>query len=214
MSEIKKILIDDDHSIVSRGLRYLLTLNFNNCHITAVSSLKELLHKLSTEEYTHLVLDLNLDDGNSMAVLPQITEQHPGLYILIYSMASEEIFGRKLMQYHISGFLSKRSTETEIVTALQVFLQGGVFVSRNLKRTIDNLDKGHAAENVFQQLSVSELKVLGLILKGHKTKAIATDLSVTQQTIATFKARIFKKLGTDNIFDIQKLTGLYNINFS
>jgi DNA-binding NarL/FixJ family response regulator len=214
MSDIKKILIADDHSIVSRGLRYLITLNFSNCHITEVSSQKQLLQTLATNEYTHLILDLNLDDGNSMAVLPQITKQYPGLYILIYSMATEQIFGAKLMQYNISGFLSKKSGETEIVRALQVFLQGGVFISRNLKQSIKNLYKGNTAENLFQHLSVSELKVLGLILKGHKTKAIAAELAVTQQTIATFKWRIFKKLGTDNIFDIQKMTGLYNINFS
>ncbi|MEI9913211.1 MAG: LuxR C-terminal-related transcriptional regulator [Bacteroidota bacterium] len=54
---------------------------------------------------------------------------------------------------------------------------------------------------------------MGLILKGYKTKAIASDLNVTLQTIATYKVRIFKKLGTENVFDIQKLAELYSINF-
>lgn len=214
MGNMKKILIADDHSIVSRGLQYLITFNFSDCQITEVLSLRELMKTLAAEEYTHLILDLNLEDGNSIEVLPEITQKYPHIYILIYSMVSEEVFGKKLMQYNISGFLSKKSAEDEIVRALQIFLQGGVFMSRSLKRSIERNIKQESNENIFQHLSITELKVLGLILKGYKTKEIAGELGVTQQTIATFKSRIFKKLTTDNIFDIQKLARLYNISFS
>lgn len=214
MTTVRKILIADDHSIVSRGLQYLITLNFENCAITQVYSLKDLLQTLPTDDFTHLILDLNLDDGNSIDVLPQITQKYPDILILIYSMASEEVFGKKLMQFNISGFLSKKSDESEVVRALQVFLQGGIFISRKLKRSIDSLDEDYTTHNVFSELSITELKVLGLVLKGLKTKEIATELSVTQQTIATYKSRIFKKLDTENVFEIQKLAELYNINFS
>ena len=214
MTTVRKILIADDHSIVSRGLQYLITLNFENCAITQVYSLKDLLQTLPTDDFTHLILDLNLDDGNSIDVLPQITQKYPDILILIYSMASEEVFGKKLMQFNISGFLSKKSDESEVVRALQVFLQGGIFISRKLKRSIDSLDEDYTTHNVFADLSITELKVLGLVLKGLKTKEIATELSVTQQTIATYKSRRFKKLNTENVFEIQKLAELYNINFS
>ena len=193
MTTVRKILIADDHSIVSRGLQYLITLNFENCAITQVYSLKDLLQTLPTDDFTHLILDLNLDDGNSIDVLPQITQKYPDILILIYSMASEEVFGKKLMQFNISGFLSKKSDESEVVRALQVFLQGGIFISRKLKRSIDSLDEDYTTHNVFADLSITELKVLGLVLKGLKTKEIATELSVTQQTIATYKSRRFKK---------------------
>jgi DNA-binding NarL/FixJ family response regulator len=214
MTTVRKILIADDHSIVSRGLQYLISLNFENCAITQVYSLKELLQTLPADEFTHLILDLNLDDGNSIDVLPQITQKYPDILILIYSMASEEVFGKKLMQFNISGFLSKKSDESEVVRALQVFLQGGIFISRKLKRSIDSLDEDYTTHNVFSDLSITELKVLGLVLKGFKTKEIAIELAVTQQTVATYKSRIFKKLNTENVFEIQKLAELYNTNFS
>lgn len=214
MESIKKILIADDHVIVSRGLYYLITLNFTSVDVVEVHSLKYLMDELSQEGYTHLILDLNLDDGNSMDVLPEIKEKYPELFILIYSMVSEDVFGKKLMEYEISGFLSKKSDENEIVQALNVFLQGGIFLSKKLKEVFDTPDGDLAAQNVFHTLSASELKVLGMILKGNRTKEIAYDMGVTQQTVATYKSRIFKKLGTENVFDIQKLTELYNINFS
>jgi two-component system, NarL family, invasion response regulator UvrY len=214
MKDIKKILLADDHSIVSRGLHYLIMLNFDDCHIGEVYSLRELMQRLQKEEFTHLILDLNLEDGNSMDVLPELIKKYADLSILIYSMASEEVFGLKLMQYNIAGFLSKKSTEQEIVRAIQVFLQGGIFVSRNLRRVIDTTNGGPGADNIFRRLSLTELKVLGFLLKGLKTKEIAGELDVTQQTVATFKSRIFKKLGTENVLEIQKLAELHNMNFS
>ncbi|MGC4038326.1 MAG: response regulator transcription factor [Chitinophagaceae bacterium] len=215
MDGIKKILIADDHSIVSRGLHYLITLNFTGCNITQVPSLSALQATLSTDDFTHLILDLNLDDGNSIELIPQIIEKYPNLYILIYSMASEEIFGKKLLQYNISGFLSKKSEEAEIVRALRVFLQGGIFVSKKLKKSFDTkADDTYNEKNIFHSLSITELKVLGSILKGHRTKEIASEMNVTQQTIATFKSRIFKKLGTENIFEIQRLAEVNKVDFS
>ncbi len=172
------------------------------------------MQRLPTDGFTHLILDLNLDDGSSLDVLPQIIEKYPDLLILIYSMASEEMFGKKLLQFNISGFLSKKSEEGEIIQALKVFFEGGMYVSKNLRKLRNQLPAKQVENNIFESLSMNEFKVLELMLKGAKTKEIAAEFDVAQQTIATYKSRIFKKLGTDNIFEIQKLTELYNINFS
>ena len=172
------------------------------------------MQRLPTDSFTHLILDLNLDDGSSLDVLPEILEKYPDLDILIYSMASEEVFGKKLLPFNISGFLSKKSEEGEIIQALKVFFEGGIYISKKLRKLRNQLSEKQTENNFFQSLSLNELKVLGLLLKGNKTKEIANEFNVAQQTIATYKSRIFKKLGTENIFEIQKLAELYNINFS
>ena len=205
MGEIRKILIADDHSIVSRGLYYLLTLHFSDVSISEAHSLDALMKALSTDCYSHLILDINLDTENSIEVLPQIIENYPDMKILIYSMISEEVYGRKLMQYKINGFLSKKTEEREILDALRIFLDGGIYMSRKLRN--ETLE----SDNVFHTLSNTEMKVLRDILRGNRTKEIANSMGVTQQTIATYKARIFKKLGTENIFEIQKMAELFNI---
>ena len=94
----------DDHAIVSKGLSYLFSLNFPECDITEASTIKEALKHLSTKSFTHLILDLNLSDGYSLDYIPRIIEENPLLYILVYSMASEDIFGRKLLGMNTSGF--------------------------------------------------------------------------------------------------------------
>jgi len=213
MESLKKILIADDHAIVSKGLVYIFDLNFPDCAITEVATIKEALKQLSTKTFTHLILDLNLTDGYSLDYIPSIIEENPLLYILVYSMASEDIFARKLLAMNTSGFLSKASTGAEVVQALSIFLQGGVYKSKHLRASLNHLNN-KAEENIFLKLSVSEHRVLNLILNGKRTKEISAELKLADQTIATFKSRIFKKLGTDNVFEIKKLAELNGINFS
>lgn len=122
MEGVKKILITDDEDIIFKGLYYLITLNFSDCVINKASSLNELGEHLSSSEYTHLILDVNLQDGNSIDVLPQITQQYPNLSILIHSMVSEKETIDKLMQFNIVGIVNKRSSEHEVLESLQNFL--------------------------------------------------------------------------------------------
>ncbi|MEI9913213.1 MAG: response regulator transcription factor [Bacteroidota bacterium] len=210
MNNIKNILIVEDHRIVSRGLQYLITLNFQSCVVSEVVSLEKMQLVLPAGSFTHLILDLALGDCNAMEVLPDVIEQYPQLKVLVYSMAQEGVYGRKILQAGTSGFLSKSADEKEILRALKIFLVGGVYMSEALK-SLGSGESRNTDYKAFLKLSVNELRVLGLILKGNNTKAIAGQLNVRSQTIGTYKARIFTKLGTNNLFNIQKLADLYNI---
>ncbi len=85
MDKKKNILITEDHGIVCRGLYYLIMLNFPGCIIHEVASIKEMKLRLPAGNFTHLILDLTLPDGNSIDVLPGLIEQYPQLKILILS---------------------------------------------------------------------------------------------------------------------------------
>ncbi len=212
MSLTKNILIADDHTIVLKGLTYIFRTNFPNCVIREAQSIQEVLHHVTNTNITHLILDLSFADGNSIDYIPTIIEENPLIYILVYSMASEDVFARKLLEMDTSGFLSKNSTETETVQALKIFMEGSIYKSTHLKNTLQESNKT-PGENHFGKLSISELRVLGLILNGKRSKEISAEMHLANQTIATFKSRIFKKLGTNNIFEIKKIAELGGIRF-
>ncbi len=210
-STFTSLLIADDHPIILKGFRHLLLQYFSNYSFDNTSSIFEMEEALASKKYTHLILDLHLTDGTTLDVLPRIKAAYPELYVLIYSMVSEDIYARKLLSLNVSGFLSKSANESEIVHALRIFFSGGYYISDTL-RAAELV--GDDSQNHFKTLSTSELKVLSLLLKGYKGKEIAAQLNVKPQTITSYKSRIFTKLGTSNILDIQKMAGLYNINFS
>jgi DNA-binding NarL/FixJ family response regulator len=67
-----KILLADNHSMIRKGVRLLCQLEMGFTDIGEVNSCRELVMKLSTGDYTHLVLDLSLSDGSSIDILPAI----------------------------------------------------------------------------------------------------------------------------------------------
>ena len=213
MNKGEKVLIVDDHAIVARGLKYLIDLNFSNCQVFVTGSIETMRKMLQESHYTHLILDINLTDGNSLEAIPELKKNYPNLNILVHSMVSEEIYGKKLMQMDISGFLSKNSSESEIITALRIFFEGETYISKNLRKVLFSNGNKEVRVSMFSELSAMELKVLGLMLKGGKTKEISVSLDVAQQTIATYKSRIFKKLGTENVFDIKRMAEIENLSF-
>lgn len=204
------ILLADDHVIIRRGLKYLLDANFSGNTLVETDTVKDLLKQLQTREFSHLILDMQLQDANILEVFGKIKLLQPTASVLIYSMSPEETFGRRMLQLGADGFLSKQSSEEEVIRALRLFFSGRKYISPVLHDfMIEHSFKKSIAENPIETLSERELNVLEYLLKGQGVKEIAVQLELKATTVATYKARIFDKLSVSNIIDLKELTTLY-----
>lgn len=197
-----KILLADDHSLIRKGIRVLCELKLGVQVVCAVSNCNELMKELAKAEYTHLVLDINLSDGSSLEVLPNIRKLYPALRITILSMQPPVVYARALKQMGIVHFISKSAPEEETIRLLRQFLQ-----NEEPAREAEAGDK-----NPFSNLSQRELEILHYMLKGVGTSEIARNLNLKWNTISSVKNRIFEKTGTDNIIRLKELATLYGVN--
>jgi two-component system, NarL family, invasion response regulator UvrY len=210
---MKKILLCDDHSIIRRGLKYLLTSHFYNYTIDEFNSIAETVAHLKTNTANFAIFDLQLSDGNMMEALPNITALYPQLDILIYSMSNEKIYGKRILQIGARGFLSKDADEEEAIRALQMFLSGQNYISRNLNNLlISDLrnNKKSTDANPFTGLSNREVEVTHYLLFGKGIKEISNKMNLHANTIVTYKNRVFEKLGISNLVDLTNIAKLYN----
>lgn len=207
------ILIADDHVIIRRGLVFLLDSNFGQFEIVEAESTTEIFPLLKKHAFTHLILDMQLQDGNVMEIFGELRKEYPNIKILIYTMSPEDIFGRRMIQMGADGFLSKLSPEPEVLTALRMFLDGKKYLSSNLNDIIETHKnpKTRLQKSPFEQLSTRETAVLIRLLKEQGVKEISRELDIKSSTAATFKARLFDKLGVSNIIDLQNLAQMYNV---
>lgn len=208
-----RILIADDHTIVRKGVKFLLETEFDVENVMeAESCLKtmELLHEFT---FSHLILDMQLQDGNIMAYLPEIRKEFPEIPILIYSMSPEEIFARRAIQMGATSYLNKTSPESELIKALGLFLKKRKYTSSTLKDIIErDNNQDNDDFNPLNTLSDRETVVLAYLLEGLGVKQIAIKLSVKPNTVATFKARVFEKLGVTNLIELRDMAYLYNFS--
>ena len=204
------LLIADDHVIIRRGLKFLLETHFGKFNIVETDSSKGILSSLAKHQFTHLILDMQLADGNLLEIFQEIKQQFPLLPILIYSMSPEEIFAKRLNNLGASGYLNKQSSEEDVVKAMELFFTGRKYVSQKYFDQQHGVQKGKS-ENPFSNLSERETEVLLLLLKGKSVKEIASHFDLKSNTVATFKARIFDKIGVNNLMDLQNSARAYNI---
>ncbi|MBK6483264.1 MAG: response regulator transcription factor [Chitinophagaceae bacterium] len=209
----RQILIADDHAIIRLGLKFILDSHFNVLNADEVDDCKSLFEFLALKYYSHLILDLQMQDGNSMNIFSQLHSQYPDLKILIYSMSPEEMFAKRLLRMGATGFLSKQSSEGEVLKALDLFLLGRNYASDKL---LEELRKGQSSpgqeQNPFDELSEREMLVVNNLLLGKGVKEIAGQLNLKSTTVATYKARIFDKVGVNNLVELRNVAHLYHFN--
>jgi two-component system, NarL family, invasion response regulator UvrY len=208
-----RILIADDHAVIRTGMKYLLARHFSEAMIGEADACGAIMAELKKNTYTHIILDLQLGDCNSMDVIPEIREHYPDIAVLIYTMSPEAIYGKRLMQMGISGFLSKQEDEDTLVRALTLFLSGQVYVSDELKKMLEvNQGRTKQSANPFDELSEREMMVLRYLLQGLRVKEISNRLDLKMSTVATYKVRIFEKLSVNNMADMQRLADVYHLS--
>lgn len=199
-------LLADDHVIVRRGLRDLLHDQFHASNVDEVATCQELLHAITQKEPAMLVLDLQLTDGSSLDHLERICQEHPAMRVLVYTMRSEKVYAQRVMALGASGFLSKESSEEEVVRAIRHVLQGRPYISEPVvARMEEKLKDEEAKANPFNLLSDREVSVMDDMLAGLGVKEIALRMGLQPSTVATYKARLFDKLGVTNLLDLQRL---------
>jgi DNA-binding NarL/FixJ family response regulator len=203
-------LIADDHMIVRRGLQNLLHDQFGAAEVQEASTCKELLARLEHWEPDVLILDLQMTDGSALEHLEGICASHPHMRVLVYSMRSEKIYAQRVLALGGVGFLSKESSEEEVVRAIRRVLQGMEYLSPSTELRI--MDKGldpASMADPFSLLSDREIEVMEDLLQGLGVKEISVRFGVQPTTIATYKSRLFEKLGVTNLLELQSLVALH-----
>lgn len=206
------VLIADDHAVIRTGIKYLLARHFIDVTTGEADACSTITTELAKGDYTHLILDMQLGDCNSLDLIPRILEDHPDLQILIYTMSPEAIYGKRVIQMGVSGFLSKQEEEVTLLKAMHLFLSGQPYISEELKKTLEqDQSRTGPSTNPFDQLSEREMMVLRHLLQGMRVKEISNRLDLKMSTVATYKVRIFEKLNVNNLADMHRLADVYHL---
>ncbi|MFN3874830.1 MAG: response regulator [Flavobacteriales bacterium] len=200
----KRILLAEDHALMRRGITYVLQAEVPSAQLVEARTCAELLERLSFGPYDLLVLDVVLPDGNTLDVLPGLVARYPDLPILMYSMSAESIYADRAFALGAKAYVSKMDEEQELVKAARALLRGITY--RTPSQELRLLDQPSLRDwsDPFRALSGRELTVMDYLLRGKTVGDIAETLKVTSSTAATYKARLFNKLGVTNLIELQR----------
>lgn len=207
MSNNKKhhFLIADDHTIVRQGMQIAIEDTIDNFEIFTASSISQIHEQLEKKPIDIAILDAQLQDGNSFSIIPQIKKKYPKIKILIFTSYDEENYALKFIEAGADGFLSKLSEESEIKKAITQMVEKGKYLPPFTQKILDLSAQETDFLNPLNRLSEREIQIAELYAKGLGNLEIANILDIKQNTVSTYKKRIFDKLRINTWIELIEL---------
>lgn len=199
-----RVFVVDDHEVVRRGLQHLLADHLPDCDFGEAASAAPALEQLALGGWDLVLLDLNLPGRDGLELLGDIRSRWPDLPVLVISAYPEEEFAVRCLRQGAAGYVTKASLGDELVTAVTRVLGGGRYVSAELAERLAGLLAEPRASAAHELLSARELQVLRLVARGRSQKEIAAELSLSEKTIGTYRARIAEKLGISTSVELTR----------
>lgn len=195
-----RILLADDHAIVRSGLRRILADAFPDATVGEVGSYNEVRDRVREEDWSLLILDIALDDRNSLDLIPEIRALRPTTPIIVLSMYGEMQFVVRALRLGVSAYLTKDRAPEELIQAIQSVMQGRRYLSEETARQLaDHVAmRGADSEAPHEQLSSREYEVLLALANGRSVTEIAAQLGLSVKTISTYRTRILEKMGLES----------------
>ncbi|MGD1317756.1 LuxR C-terminal-related transcriptional regulator [Chryseobacterium sp. 2R14A] len=203
----KKILIADDHSIVTFGTSELLKNHFNNIKIDCAKDYNEVKEKIRNERFDLIILDIEMPGSTYKFMIKEIKSIQKDILIMIFS-SSKEIVAMEYIQEGADGFVNKLSSEKTLIKAVESIFEEGYYYPLKLINQVLNRSKKTGTE----VLSERELQVFRLLVEGNGNIEISDILKITMSTVSTYKRRIYSKLGVKNIIDLLRIYNNQDMN--
>ena len=197
-----RIIIVDDHAVVRRGLKQILDETLDLVVADEASSGYELLDKARKNEYDVVLLDISMPGIDGLDTLKELKNIKPNLPVLIFTIYPEDQYAVRVLKAGASGYINKESEPEKLIDAIRKVSQGGKYISPYLAELLAfNLDVAGQMP-LHEKLSDREFQVMCMIASGKKVKEIAEKLSLSINTINTYRNRILEKMDMSSNVEI------------
>lgn len=189
-----RVAIADDHDLIREGFARLVSREEDMSLVAEAETAGEAIEMLKHTVCDVLVLDLALPDSSGLETLKDVRHRFPDVAVLMLSMHAEEQYALRSLQNGASGYVTKGRDSRILIEAIRKAASGGRYVSPSLaERLADELTR-KSNRLPHEALSDRELEVLILIGHGVPTGEIADRLSLSTNTVQTYRRRIREKL--------------------
>jgi len=195
---VLKFLIADDHSLIRKGLSIVLREEFPGSEVSEVTDSSALINKAVDQKWDLIISDISMPGRSILETLRQLKKLLPATPVLILSVHPEDQYVVRALKAGASGYLNKESRPEELVKAIKQLLNGKKYVSAEGAEKLAASFGDDPNKMPHEKLSEREFDVLKRIASGKTVSEIASALSLSVNTISTYRARILEKMSMQN----------------
>ena len=188
-----RVLLADDHTLITAALRKLLEGEFEV--VGSVEDGRALLNAAIDLRADVVVLDIGLPLLNGLDAGQQLRERHPEIKIVYLTQNRDPNLAAEAFRRKASGYLLKNSAVSELSLAIREAVRGRSYVSPIIAKGMMEcmLNRGPGGEGL-PGLTPRQREVLQLLAEGKSMKEVAAILNITTRTVEFHKYRIMELL--------------------
>lgn len=191
---VTRLLLADDHAMVRRGFRLILSQYPNEFEVIGEAGTGEEAVKLTAELKPHiLVLDVAMPVMNGVEVTRKVAQNWPEVRVLILSMHRDSTYVRETLRAGAKGYLLKEAVDSELITAVRTVARNEAYISPSVSNTVLS-DYQRFVGSPMDLLTPREYEVFKLMAEGKTAKDIAAALDISVYTVDAHRNRVFRKL--------------------
>ncbi|MBW8051817.1 MAG: response regulator transcription factor [Cytophagales bacterium] len=223
-----KILIAEDHQIVTDGIKALLE---GVEGITVVGEAKdgrECIEKLEQQQVKRqqdpaspdaigdesgvdiILMDIDMPVMNGYQATKLIQNKYPSVKVLALTMYNEKSLITKMLKAGAYGYILKNIDKEELLEAIKMVNNGENYYSNEIPLTLsrpasEDILAKKQEDILISQLTQRELEVLELIAQGLSNNQIGEKLFISPRTVDTHRTNLMQKLNVHNIAGLIKV---------
>jgi DNA-binding NarL/FixJ family response regulator len=185
-----RIVIAEDHTLIAEGLRKLLEPEFES--VTVVGNGRELLDVVAVSQPHVALVEIGMPRLNGIEAARRLGEISPATKVVIVTAYDEPRHAVDAFRAGAVGFVLKRCTFSELLTAIRCVLAGETYIT---PLVADQAIEAASEPALGRRLTSRQREVLQLVAEGFTAKDVAHALNVSVRTAVYHKMAIMERLG-------------------
>ena len=186
-----RILAVDDHPVFREGVAGLIGGQDDMTLVGQASNGREAIQQFRTHRPDVTLMDLQMPDMSGLDALIAIRNEFPEARVVVLTTYAGDVQVLRALKAGAQGYLMKNLLHKELLETIRAVHAGKKALSPEASHEIAS----HATDDA---LSPAEISVLRLIAAGNANKQIASQLSITEETVKSRVKNILSKLGAND----------------
>ena len=192
------VLICDDHRIVREGLKYFVEAVPGVERVAMAATGEEVLARYDLERPDLVLMDVQMPGLGGLETTRRLVKAHPEARVFMLTAADDREHIATAVANGATGYLLKDVSQQQLCAAVADALAGQDLVTPSMRRAMAERASTARTGDAARALTERELQVLRGMAAGRSNAEIGRSLYLSEDTIKTHAARLFRKLGVND----------------
>ena len=206
-----RILIVDDHQLVRLGTRRLLEAEEGFEIVGEADSGETAIEQVRALSPDVVLMDVQMPGMGGLEATRRCLRVDPDLRVIVVTLHEEQPFPSRMLDAGASGYLTKNAGIEEMTRAIRRVMSGQRYLCADVAQEMALRPYKGDDASPFEALSSREMQISLLVIAGHGSTDIATQLSLSPKTVNSYRYRVFDKLGVSNDVGLTRMAIMHGL---